>query len=116
MVTQGAGYIVRALLVASGNPLPAWLLLPNDQEATGRGSRLAMLKPRASKDLPGAPKMAKSASLLLERQHEAFVAAEDGDATGQVTSLTIAENPLTSKGIEDILNLFNPQIGEHQAA
>ena len=36
-------------------------------------------------------------------------------AKGQVTSLTIAENLLTCKGIEDILNLSNPHIGEHQA-
>lgn len=105
---QGLAYIVRALLVAWGNALPAWLVLPDDHQM-GRAGRLAGLR--------AASQHASALSgMLLERQHQAFVAEDDNGACGAVTSLTIADNPLTAKGLQEVLHLFDPDIGEQVSA
>ena len=95
---------MRALLVAWGNPLPAWLLLPDDLQ-TGRAGRLAGLRAASQHS-------SHSSGMLLERQHQAFVAEDDGGACGAISSLTIADNPVTAKGIQEVLYLFDPDIGE----
>ncbi|KAK9822745.1 hypothetical protein WJX74_003017 [Apatococcus lobatus] len=107
LTDQGLGYIVRALLVAWGNHLPPELLLQDDEETGKQGGRLASLK-AASQHSPHA------STMLLERQHQAFVADEDGGACGAVNSLTVADNPLTAKGIQEVLYLFDPDIAKHQ--
>ena len=111
---QAVGYLVRALLLAAGNALPATLLEPEAQISARR-----TLKNHRARILSHAQGPPAQASLDIERQHKAFAASaesNDEDVNSRITQLSICENEIGARGVQELMILFHPSYGDTHSA
>ncbi|KAK9826070.1 hypothetical protein WJX74_010164 [Apatococcus lobatus] len=112
---QAMGYLVRALLLAAGNELPATLIHPSSGQPAAGTPRPYRTKLRSLGHSPS-----EMATLRLERQHRAFVNAagngqdSESGVTTQVSELSICENDIGPQGVKELMILFHPSFARGQ--